>query len=470
MPVRRWACGFVTIALATTAWAWGVDVQGAPATRGAAMSPPPVLVSQVTTDPDVASGEAWVVTDPRDPQEVAVVWLATRDATDPTKLANGSGYCGMARSSDGGRTWSSTKQLPFRLTTAGGPISDVQSNTGTVPICGDPVAGVGPDGTLYAAAAMVGSPSWTQGITSVDHGWSWTEPKEIFGVDQLAAAAIGNPGHKTPAIGMGRAYMAVDPVTGEISVHSQEDAGVEGRFISVSSDHGATWSTPRPLDPDIQSSSAGAHSAAGGTIAVAYVVDPSSATYRASPSPAVTCAATCTVFETTADHGATWSRHVMPVQGVPGSKIVAADPSHPGRFAVLLTTNSGRNIEVWVTDDIGNNWTRTNVLTAAAGESLIKPWVAYSPNGTLGAVWRTQYPDGSTNVSAITSRDGGTSFSEVVPLTTTRVPPDTGVGPGDDCACNVHLDATTLSATWANRRSGQRQIYFGRFDYTTLAQ
>jgi hypothetical protein len=434
---------------------------------GLAPSQPTVLRSQVSTDPNIAAGEAWVVTDPTNPQRVVVVWLGTRDSGDPVKLATASGYCGVALSTDGGKTWS-TKALPFKETTSPKAIS----KTDDVPICGDPVAGVGPDGTLFTAAANVGSPSWTQGLTSVDHGWSWSDPTEVFGATQLANAAAANPGHRTPAIAMGRAYMAVDPTTGDVSVHSQEDGGVEGRWLAVSSDHGKTWSTPRPLDPDIQSSSAGPQSAAGGKIGVVYTVNTTSPEYLASPKPAVTCPTgqtSCTVFETTTDKGVTWSRHVMPFAGSPSGftgQIVAADPSHLGRFAVLFTTNSGQNVETWVTPDSGSSWVRTNTFTAPTGESFTKPWIAYSPTGALGIVWRT--PHGSTvDVRAIVSRDGGTRFSVPVVLQS-GIPASNSPVPGDDCACNLHLDTTTLSATWADASTGERQIYYGRFDYTRL--
>ena len=437
------------------------------ARAGGRASQPAVLRSQVSTDPGIAAGEAWVVTDPTDPQRVVVVWLGTRDSSNPVNLATASGYCGVALSTDGGKKWS-WKALPFKETTSPKPVS----KTDDVPICGDPVAGVGPDGTLYTAAANVGSTSWTQGLTSIDHGWSWADPTEVFGATQLVNAAEGNPGHRTPAIAMGRAYMAVDPITGDVSVHSQEDGGVEGRWLAVSSDHGKTWSTPRPLDPDIQSSSAGPQSAAGGKIAVTYTVDTTSAEYHLSPTPVVTCPSgrtTCTVFETTIDKGVTWTRHVMPFTGTPNGfsgQIVAADPSHLGRFAVLFTTNSGQNLETWVTPDSGTTWTRTNRFPAPPGESFTKPWIAYSPTGALGIVWRT--PHGPTvDVRAIVSRDGGATFSNQVVLQS-GIPASNSPVPGDDCACNLHLDATTLSATWSDSSTGQRQIYYGRFDYTKL--
>jgi hypothetical protein len=226
----------IAIALTGAAVASGA---GAQAQAGRSASQPKVLRSQVTTDPRVAAGEAWVVTNPRRPKRVAVIWLATRDSMNPANFTT-PGYCGVAVSTDGGHSWR-RNPLPFRE--APSPLAI--SVAGEVPICGDPVAGVGPDGTLYAAAANVGSPSITQSLTArdrADAAWpEWGEPKEVFGAVQVVNAAAANPGHKTPAIAMGRASMAVDPVTGDVSVISQEDGGVEGRWLAVSANHGETW-------------------------------------------------------------------------------------------------------------------------------------------------------------------------------------------------------------------------------------
>jgi hypothetical protein len=444
-----------------------------------AATAPHVLRAQISRDTGVIAGEGWVVTDPRHPGTIVLTWLATSDAesvtggsaqASPANITRG--YCGLGISTNGGRTWT-TRQLPFaQAVTPAGAVSGVQQGNRNSHICGDPVMGVGPDGTIYAAAAHIGSPQLEQGITSHDDGRTWSTPTEVFGPEQTAASATGNAGSaKTVAIGPGRAFMAVDPETGAVSVISQEDGGAEARWITVSTDRGKTWGTPHQLDPDLQSKSAGAQAAANGTIAVAYNVDPTSPTYLASPAPAVTCSALCTVFETTNDQGKTWSRHVIHGAvadgGIAGSTWVAADPSHRGRFAVLMPTGSGSRLEIWRTDDSGVHWRRVKLVTAGNGGSLFKAAIAYSPTGALGLVWRTAHSDSSYDVSAIVSRDGGTAWSRVVPLTSKSAPPNFGFS--DDCACNVDMDRTSLATTWGDARTGIRQLWFARFDYTHLA-
>src|SRR5206468_4252702 len=143
-----------------------------------------------------------------------------------------------------------------------------------------------------------------------------------------------------------------------------------------------------------QGKSAGPHAAAHGIIALTYTVDPTSPTNQTSAKPAVTCAQACIVFETTRNDGATWDRHVIAkADGAAVSKFTAADPSDPtgNHFAVLLTTNSGHTIEVWTTTDRGRTWVKHVVTNASSGDTLIKPGLNFAPNGTLGAVWRTQH-------------------------------------------------------------------------------
>ena len=454
---RRRSLVVLTLAVVTAAWASAFVVEAAP-------SAPPVLVSQVSNDPDVAAGEAWVATDPLDPQTVMVVWLGTRDINDPAWIMT-PGYCGVAVSGDGGRTWS-RKELPFGEATSPRQVS----RTDELPICGDPVAGVGPHGELYAAAANVGSPSFTQSVTSFDHGWSWTRPTEVFGASHTTMGVIANAPHPTPSLSMGRAYLTVDPIKGDIAIHSQEDGGAEARFLSVSSDRGATWSTPRPIDPELQSRTAGPPSAAFGKIGLVYTVDMTSPSYAGAPSPSIKCQqgqTTCAVFATTTDKGVTWTRRVMKVGDVPdgfSGAITAADPSRPDRFAVLLTTKSGAAMAVWVTEDGGRTWQERSTFAPPRG-TFSKQWIAYGPTGALGVVWRTPNTNGGADVTAAVSRDGGGTF-KTVPLATGV--PTGGLFIGDDCACNLHLDATTLSATWTEFRSNQRQMFYGRFDWRKL--
>jgi hypothetical protein len=457
LTMRGWGRVRLTVCAMAAVVAAATSAIGASAQRVT----PEVRASQVSTDVNVQAGEAWAVTDPKDPMTVAVTWLGTRDSTDPARFLT-DGYCGVAISHDGGRTWSRAR-LPFKDTT-----DPPSAGTHHVAICGDPVAAISRRGEIHVAAAMLGSPQFTQGLTSFDHGRTWTGPVQVFGVQHTLAGLQAHPEHRTPSISMGRGFMAVDPNTGRLSMHSQEDGGAEGRFLAVSDDGGRSWSEPRPIDPEIQSRSAGAHSAAHGVIALVYRVDPTSPFYRTSPSPAVRCDTACTVFATTRNAGRTWTRKVMkelPDSGFTlfGGGIVAADPAPDGagRFAVLFTNGNG--LDVWRTSDAGSHWRKSATLRGGVGAPT-KPWIAFGPNGDLGVVWRTTDQGGRVDVWAALARAGRTSFSRLQLAKGVAAP--TSVGPGDDCACNLSMDATTLAATWSGAdASGQRQIFFGRVAY-----
>jgi hypothetical protein len=402
-----------------------------------------VIVSQVSSDPDgLNAGEAWVVADPRDPQNktFVVIWLVTN--TDLPPSAAGTGYCGIGRSTDGGQTWSISK-APYQ--------SNILPNT--VPICGDPAGGVMPDGSIVFTGVQLGSPNeFVQSISSFDGGQTWTPPSEVFGASQTLAAALAN--QSVPDLGPGRQWLAVDPITGEVSVQSQVDAPTTGRQLTVSTDRGASWSTPR----NVGSTSLGPIGAAFGVVAGVYT----SGSNR--------------IFQTSTDHGMTWVRNVMPVGTGTGGGTTAADPTTRGRFAVLLSR--GSNLEVWITTDAGRtaaSWTQAKVFTPESGDSFVHPWIAFSPTGALGVRWRSRNPNGSFDVDGVVSRDGGTTFDAPVRLTAARGPaPNPPPGPGftgDDCACNLHLTDSTLVTTWADTTTsssnptGNRELWFGSFDY-----
>ena len=394
-------------------------------------SPPEVILTQVSNDMDgLNAGEAWVVADPRDPQTVVVIWLVTNTDIPPSLV--GTGYCGIGRSIDGGQTWSTIK-APYQ--------SNIVPNT--VPICGDPAGGVLPDGTIVFTAVQLGSPNeFVQSISSFNGGQTWSEPSAVFGASATLTAALAN--QTVPDLGAGRQWMAVDPITGEVSVQSQVDAPTTGRQLTVSTDRGASWSTPR----NVGSTSLGQIGAAYGVVAGVYT----SGSDR--------------IFQTSTDHGMTWVRNPMPAGGTGGQ--TAADPTTRGRFAVLRSGAAGTR-EVWITTDAGRtaaNWTRTQVFTPETGDSFVHTWIAFSQNGALGVRWRSQNSNGSFDIDAVVSPNGGTTWNAPVRLTAAIGPAPGGfAGIGDDCACNLHLTDTRLLTTWGDGRTGKRETWFGSFEY-----
>ena len=399
-----------------------------------------VILSQVSkhveSGENLVAGEAAIVADPQDPQTVVLIWLATLSADEVTNPGIPPlGYCGIGRSTDGGQTWS-TSIAPYQNSIV----------PQTVPICGDPQGEVLSDGAIVFTAVQLGSPNdFIQSITSIDKGLTWSVPSAPFGARPALAAVLAN--QSVPDMGPGRQFMAVDPLTGEVSIQSQVDVATTGRQLTVSTDRGATWSAPR----NVGSTSLGPIGAAYGVVAGVY------------------SAGADRIFQTTTNHGVSWVRNGMPVGAGTGRGATAADPTTKGRFAVLLTRGSS-TLEVWITTDAGRtaaNWTQAKVFTAESGDTFSRSWIAFSRTGALGVVWRSHNPDGSYDVDGVVSRDGGATWGGPVRLTAGRGPAPNGSLGADDCACNLHLTENRLLATWGDWTTGNREIWFGSFDYTT---
>jgi hypothetical protein len=189
--------------------------------------------------------------------------------------------------------------------------------------------------------------------------------------------------------------------------------------------------------------------AAFGTLATAYVAS----------GPG--CTSACIVFETSLDDGRSWHRHLVAPISLPTAAsglstsfnfepYSAADPSRPGRFAVMAFDAEQKHLLVYVTRDTGRSWTRTSLAEPGAGVARWTPWIAYGPSGALGAMWRTSYADGSFDVWAAVSPKGDIRFAPPVRLSSERSPGP--VAPGGDDASDVALTRTALYATWGDQR------------------
>ena len=233
---------------------------------------------------------------------------------------------GVFVSFDGGKAW--TKIDVSHLHPAGRPEFDSQ---------GDAMITVGPDGTFYLGWDAL---NWgmaddylpNAGIAvskSIDGGLTWSEP-----------VLTGTPAD--------RPWITVDQSTGTIYEVSgcpacplgprstgdpNSPAGTIGDKWLVTSQDGVNWTEPLRLGG---TDGTNEFSATIGTMILAAngVV---ATTFRSTNAAA--CAffvggtAPCTVFQTSTDGGATWSRHRMPVPFMGADRLmVAADPTTPGHY------------------------------------------------------------------------------------------------------------------------------------------
>lgn len=140
-------------------------------------------------------------------------------------------------SDDHGKTWS-----PIHYT---GPLTD--NTEGLIPLIGkDGAITVVYDQTVADTTNPNGYADYEVAQTSHDGGVTWAKPVTI---GQFLGSEV--PGMRTG----GLPAAAIDPATGDMYAVWQDTrfskAGLNDIAFSVSTDGGATWSTPRAVDPEV---------------------------------------------------------------------------------------------------------------------------------------------------------------------------------------------------------------------------
>ena len=255
--------------------------------------------------------------------------------------------------------------------------------------CSDAIATFGPDGALYAGGIVTTNsslvPCTTPGsipfgpvcilvtgydalLRSTDSGQTWSNPLQVIGSTTIApfpfAPLSGNP------VGtFDRPFVVVDQSTGIVYFSSQNIANHE-RFVTASNNGGQSfgmiYAVDSPTYPQAPTSASNIV-AANGLLAVAYV---------ASQAPGATCP--CLIFETSADLGAAFTRHVVPLVNASSAlhPFVAANPVGQGRFALTVFDSTGTKNQVYVTAELwpdlaqGQRWSERTPRTRASSPSI----------------------------------------------------------------------------------------------------
>jgi len=407
------------------------------------------------TGPKVRAGEPEVAVNPGNPDNI--VFFAMTATRPFVPLGKGRWWarkgfldCQISVSFDRGRTWS-VRGNPFMI--------------GRQTLCADPMVTFGPDGTVYAAAdGMSVDPTnpkhWLLGEVevsrSLDGGRTWTAP-----------VISGTP--------YDRPYLAVDDSKGTVYLSSSCIDPVASyceahvRFILASRDRGLTWSRPVRIDTSLHPShdDGGSISAAQGWLAVAYV----SPTGRHCP---------CLVFGRTRDAGVSWMHAQVPTsQPIGPLAQVAADPIRRNTYAIVAQSRDRLSYLVYLTRDGGRTWHGPGRVENAPKKVGFMSWVAFSPEGLLGLVWRAYdaapaavpVPQGEVQPArtfpyalwGTISRDGGTIFSRPLQLSggTSPAPKPGEMGPPDDESF-VILGRDSMHYAWGDWRGGNLSAWYGR--------
>jgi hypothetical protein len=422
------------------------------AASAASTAPRRAFDANVSNDPNTDSGEPMVAVNPTDANNVIVTY--TQSATGSElyhQVVPGVQYvspgtqCGFAVTKDGGRTW----ERRFI------PIND----PGTDPAhwaCADPNVVFDRLGNAYISSGTYGAVANgdIRLITSVDGGSTWGDPVVVAYTVPESGTNISTAGDYVGLL-TDQPWLAVDDSSHTVYVSWRQYRAASGgtspfgdtRYVASSSDGGATFSLPVAVDSAAYPGGDAPMGVALGAIALAYV-----------PSGQSSCS--CVVLTYSTDGGKTFTQVPTPILGASAPHI-AADPTRRGAYAVLVLTGGATKVQVWRTSDFGATWSGPVSLTSTTETTTkFKPWLAFGPKGTLGALWRTEYADGSYDVFAATARPGH-PFSAPVRLNSAVSPaPQPYYVAGDDFS-TVMLTDSTLYGAWGDWRSGHMDAWWG---------
>ncbi len=487
--LSRWLTLIASLGIAVPVFA----AAAGPASGAPAVGLPPGLQPtqvNVTNDPTLRYGEPEVAVNPKNPNNLVYFVMYSKQtyaceaAGNPNcttfdfGLASGQFtdplFTGVKAfvSFDRGRTWTNV-QFPHIPAFRGFPGEGTDHSDLT--LGGDPMVTATADGTFYIAwdathetlSPQTASNGGIAVSKSTDGGRTWSTPV-------LTATPVDRPWMTTDLSTPGTIYVTsgTPPGTGCLGSFSAGNPNLPiatppcDRWL-VSSQDGVHWTAPQRLGgggvPGFSGASGDTMSAAHGVLA---------ATFRSTDSSAceffVAAAAPCTVFETTKDAGATWSRHPVPVPPYStGSIMVAADPKAPGTYSLAVLNSTGTEFLVYVTHDSGATWSQApTVVTDNPNTTKFKSWMSYSPQGVLGLMWRSHTVAGDSEtlpyqVYAAISRDEGVTFSAPLRISTAVSPgPDPLMLEGTDDTSMITLNGDDAYIAWGDWRNGDVAGYF----------
>lgn len=440
-----------------------------------AQTPQPEFASDeylLLGDANHGGSEPQIAVSPKDPNNIIVT--ATSVNYDVSNNANFRLYPEatvhlMAVTQDGGKHWKFS-QAPDHL-------------KGKINRGADPVAGAGPDGTLYAGGDM----RWTTGedtggisssglIVSTDRGDTWGPVIFVLGnhpEDRPFAPGL-NPIRNDVFSPWDRPFMRIDQSNGALYfvANGGQTAdpplmpGAASRpetyFVSTR-DRGKTLSLAYAMDTkDYPQMSTGSIDVSHGVLVTMYV---------ASKAPGAECP--CVVFGSSTDDGRTFTRHVVPSIPVPpqggrgagpgASVTVIADQSRAGAYVVRQTVDN--RIVTWHSEDGGKTWAGPVVAaTVPQGATMRLSQWKYSPDGVLGLVWSSIYADRTVDIWSSISRDGGKTYSAPLKVTHSPSPPPPAYRNNARTADNVDIaiGGGFTHMVWDDSRSGFQGAWYGQ--------
>ena len=416
--------------------------------------------ANVSNDVRHEDGEPSIAVNPRNPKNIILIYLRNNDFFVPN-AANGQHLpeqrdltqhiqgCDYAVTFDGGKTWT-RHPLP-----ANDPVANPAYDN-----CSDSIVVFDKQGVAHVMAAAYSSLAFAASgqyryISSRDGGRSWSKPLTV------APGMVGPEAYPEEYGGLrtydDRPWLTHDDSTRTLYIDGTQvriDGDGAGFVYLTSYTHGQKrWSDPIviPTGP-LGSAPLGA---AFGMVALVVSPPPNTPTSDGCP------ADQCYEFVYSTDRARTVKRIATRIPTSDRAQTVA-DPTRKGVFYVMVPIGAGK-LSVYRTPDAGKTWSKPASF-GVPNTSVVKPWLAISPTGVVGAGWRAERSDRTYDFWAAVSYDKAKTFSKPIRLSRAVSPPAPPYYAAGDDTSTVALSKTHLYAAWGDWRGGHLEdIWWGGF-------
>ncbi|MDG1332048.1 MAG: T9SS type A sorting domain-containing protein [Crocinitomicaceae bacterium] len=412
------------------------------------------------TNSAVFDGEPYLAIDPNDNQHLVAAWMGF-------KLGEGV-IIKSKYSDDGGSTWSNVNEIPH--ITGAESAADVSLEYDS-------------NGNLFMCYVDYDNLNFSQGDVlirkSTDGGATWGNPVSAISVlDCPNQLCVDRP------------WIAIDNSTGPnngaifvTTINADQPTLVippYHAYLVVSTDEGATFSTPRFLDST--NYNVGQISQAGNSPLVApngtfYANYPS---YDTSQSPfAHIYMSYSSSLGVDIDHNNAYTVLIQGVQDPFAKKggSMFCDPSEPNHLAMLLLGQENGDPDIYFLETYDAvNWStpiRINDDPVANGKMQDLVWGAFNENGDVAICWRDRR-NGSANgyqteteIYGVIRYKDSTDFEPNFPISSQQAPHDVVLeGAGNDFM-NVQFVGDTVYSIWGDVRTGTVNIFLNKYSVSS---